>query len=401
MVARSVEDVRAYRRCPLAYTLGGIVGEDGITSERCLEICVRESVHEAGRKRIRGEKVLLDEMLDTFHSAWERESKRIAEDVRDMTALGERCISNYMRMIDRNDRDIAYSGVHSNLQLPGGFLRVEVDEISVHGTDVILCNYITRTDILSKDDLKDDMKMGLAAVWAMENLPGAVNISLRWRFLISGLEESMPVSRRNLEEMERSVSDTLAEMDTEESKYPKWSDDCRICIHRRMCPLFMHDEISDCHNLTLDEGRGMVDEYVELEEKILALKHRQQLLEAKQDAVGRRLVAFADANGFMAVTGKTYKALIKHERKVELPKDKTELVALIRDIGEYERLSGVNYPKLRSEILSGKADPRIAAKADMVTVDRVYLRKRDTLLRRRSYLSKQPIEQIHDIHTLV
>ena len=31
MVARSVEDVRAYRRCPLAYKLGGIVDEDGIT----------------------------------------------------------------------------------------------------------------------------------------------------------------------------------------------------------------------------------------------------------------------------------------------------------------------------------------------------------------------------------
>lgn len=182
MVARSVEDVHAYRRCPLAYTLGGLVGEGGITSERCLEICVREAIHKEGNKRILGEKVLL---------------------------------------------------------------------------------------------------------------------------------------------------------------------------------------------------------------------------EAKQDAVGRRLVAFADANGFMAVTGKTYKALIEHERKVELPKDKTELVALIRDIGEYERLSWVNYPKLRSEIPSGKADLRIVAKADMVTVDRVYLRKRDTLLRRRSYLSKQPIEQIHDIHTLV
>lgn len=182
MVARSVEDVHAYRRCPLAYTLGGLVGEGGITSERCLEICVREAIHKEGNKRILREKVLL---------------------------------------------------------------------------------------------------------------------------------------------------------------------------------------------------------------------------EAKQDAVGRRLVAFADANGFMAVTGKTYKALIEHERKVELPKDKTELVALIRDIGEYERLSWVNYPKLRSEIPSGKADLRIVAKADMVTVDRVYLRKRDTLLRRRSYLSKQPIEQIHDIHTLI
>lgn len=380
MVARSVEDVRAYRKCPLAYTLGGICGEDGITPWDCLGICVREAVHEAGRRRILGTKVLLDELLDIFHAAWERESPRITGDVEDMTNLGERCISNYMRMMDRDDDTIAYSGVHSNLELPGGFLRVEVDEITVRGSDVTLCNYITATDILSKEDLKDDERMGMAAIWVMENMPGAVNINQRWRFLISGLQEEMAVSRRNLEDMERSVSDTLAVMDTDESKYPKWSDDCKICIHRRTCPLFMHDEISDAHRLTLDEGRGMVDEYIDLEEKILALKHRQQLLEAKQDAVGRRLIAFADANGFMAVTGKDHKALIKHERKVELPKDKTELVALIRDIGEYDRLSGVNYSKLRSEILGGRADPRIAAKAEIVTVDKVYIRKRDTLL---------------------
>ena len=71
---------------------------------------MRKAVHESRKKRILREKVLLDEMLDTFHSAWDRESKRIAGDIRDMTALGERCISNYMRSMDRDDRDITYSG---------------------------------------------------------------------------------------------------------------------------------------------------------------------------------------------------------------------------------------------------------------------------------------------------
>lgn len=298
-----------------------------------------------------------------------------------MTDLGERCISNYIRFVKEDDRDITYSGVHSNLLLPGGYLRIEVDEVSVKRNDIVLCRYVTDTDILSKEDLRNDEGMGLAAVWAMEEMPGAVNIVLRWRFLVSGLQEEMPVNRRNLEEMERSVSDTLAEMETEESLFPRWSEDCGKCIHRRACPLFMHDEVSDYSNLTLDEGRRMVDEYADLEEKISALKQRLTVLEAKRDVAGRRIVAFADANGFMAVTGSDHKALVRHERKAELPKDKTELVALIRDIGEYERLSGVNYSKLRSEITNGRADPRIMEKVNVVTVDRIYLRRRDTLPR--------------------
>lgn len=381
MVARSIEDVHAYRRCPLAYTLGGISGKDGITSHQCLDICLGHAIHEAGNRRILGSKVLLDEVIDSFRSKWEEESKRIIGETIDMTDLGERCIYNYMRFVKEDDRDITYSGVHSNLLLPGGYLRIEVDEVSVKRNDVILCRYVTDTDILSKEDLRNDEGMGLAAVWAMEEMPGAVNIVLRWRFLVSGLQEEMPVNRRNLEEMERSVSDTLAEMETEESLFPRWSEDCGKCIHRRACPLFMHNEVSDYSNLTLDEGRGMVDEYADLEEKISALKQRLTVLEAKRDAAGRRIVAFADANGFMAVTGSDHKALVRHERKAELPKDKTELVALIRNIGEYERLSGVNYSKLRSEITNGRADPRIMEKVDVVTVDRIYLRRRDTLLR--------------------
>lgn len=381
MVARSIEDVRTYRRCPLAYTLGGISGKDGITSHQCLDICLGHAIHEAGNRHILGSKVLLDEVIDSFRSKWEEESKRIIGETIDMTDLGERCISNYMRFVKEDDRDMTYSGVHSNLLLPGGYLRIEVDEVSVKRNDVILCRYVTDTDILSKEDLRNDEGMGLAAVWAMEEMPGAVNIVLRWRFLVSGLQEEMPVNRRNLEEMERSVSDTLAEMETEESLFPRWSEDCGKCIHRRACPLFMHDEVSDYSNLTLDEGRGMVDEYADLEEKISALKQRLTVLEAKKDAAGRRIVAFADANGFMAVTGSDHKALVRHERKAELPKDKTELVAIIRDIGEYDRLSGVNYSKLRSEITNGRADPRIMEKVDVVTVDRIYLRRRDTLPR--------------------
>ena len=57
------------------------------------------------------------------------------------------------------------------------------------------------------------------------------------------------------------------------------------------------------------------------------------------------------------------------------------MVALIRDIGEYDRLSGVNYSKLRSEITNGRADPRIMEKVNVVIVDRIYLRRRDTLPR--------------------
>ncbi len=88
------------------------------------------------------------------------------------------------------------------------------------------------------------------------------------------------------------------------------------------------------------------------------------------------MVKYADEKGFMALTGTGAKALIRHEKKVELPEDKTEVIARLRDTGEYDAISMVNYSRLRSDIAKGKADPEIVRMATVTDVGKVYLRRR-------------------------
>ncbi|MBQ9690309.1 MAG: hypothetical protein IJV47_06870 [Candidatus Methanomethylophilaceae archaeon] len=88
------------------------------------------------------------------------------------------------------------------------------------------------------------------------------------------------------------------------------------------------------------------------------------------------IIAFANANDFLAVTGHEHKVLVRHERKVDLPEDKADLVAALRSKGLYDRISMVNYPRLRSEIAKGDADPDIARMVKITRVDKLYLRRK-------------------------
>ena len=119
-----------------------------------------------------------------------------------------------------------------------------------------------------------------------------------------------------------------------------------------------------------------MDELAELDEKIRALKTRRESLELRRGVVEAKLVEYSDAMGFMSLTGHTHKALVRHERKIEFPEDKTELVNHLKDIGAYDGYSMVNYPRLRSDVAKGLVDPGTARLAKVTGIDKVYLRKR-------------------------
>ena len=77
----------------------------------------------------------------------------------------------------------------------------------------------------------------------------------------------------------------------------------------------------------------------------------------------------------MAVTGHRCKALVRHERKVELPENKVPIITRLRETGQYDSLSIPNYSRLRSDIAKGSADPEIARLATITDVGKVYLRR--------------------------
>ncbi len=121
----------------------------------------------------------------------------------------------------------------------------------------------------------------------------------------------------------------------------------------------------------------LADKYLDLENKKQALKNRIELLEAEQDALKARIVAYSDSKGYMSLKGQDGKILIRHERKAELPQDKTKIIERLKDTGEYESVSMPNYSRLRADIVKGTADPVIIAMANISKVDKIYVKKKD------------------------
>ncbi len=71
------------------------------------------------------------------------------------------------------------------------------------------------------------------------------------------------------------------------------------------------------------------------------------------------------------------KILVRHERKAELPQDKTELMARLRGTGQYDSLSMPNCSRVRSDMVKGKADPGITKMANFENAHRIHIKKKD------------------------
>lgn len=127
---------------------------------------------------------------------------------------------------------------------------------------------------------------------------------------------------------------------------------------------------------TMSEN-GMNYLELEYEKKKQALKNRIEVLDAEQDALKAEIVAYADSKGYMSLKGEEGKILIRHERKAELPQDKTQLIARLKQTGQYDSLSMPNYSRIRSDIVKGTADPEIAKMANIENVDKIYVKKKD------------------------
>ncbi|MBR7124758.1 MAG: hypothetical protein IKC93_07855 [Candidatus Methanomethylophilaceae archaeon] len=126
-----------------------------------------------------------------------------------------------------------------------------------------------------------------------------------------------------------------------------------------------------------DTGVGLVDEYAELQERIDALKRRLSDLEKRRDAVSERIVSYADSNGFISLKGHGCSALVRHEKRVELPEDKGPITDALHSHGLYDRYSMPNWARIRAEIAKGTMHHDIADMAEVSGNPKVYF-KRET-----------------------
>lgn len=375
-------DLRRYRRCPYAFMADRKSGMFSITAAECMEMSVHDAVLFADHRRMVRGHVERDDILSAFWDSWDRHFPDIyppSADVRDLIRFGERCIGGYVSSMSRRPpEDIVAVGLSGTVTLPDGTeVLAPIDVVYGSGRTAVVCRYVCDTGLRSSKELSADSEMKLCALWVLENLMEYDRVKLHWEFLGSKASSECTANPADLRNTLADVAIDVAAMSDPEV-LPRETEYCGECPHHAECPRFLH-EISlkaDAMLMGNDDGVKLVDEYAELQEKIDALRRRQAVLEMKQKAVAELMVRYSDEKGYMALTGTGCKALIRHERKVELPEDKTELIALLRNTGRYDDISMVNYSRLRSDIAKGLADPDVARLATVTDVGKVYLRRR-------------------------
>ena len=375
-------DIERHLRCPYEFQLDRRSGVWRINADECMDMSVRDAILASEQRRLTtGRPMGRDEIMSFYWDSWDRHFPDVfplASDTAGLVRFGERCIDNYLAISGPDPRETAAVGVSGVLPLNDGReVLVAMDAVRIHGSTATVCRYVCDPGIRSSDELSSDREMALCARWAMSNIKGCTRVRLRWDFLGSGTTTEATVRMSVMEAAMAEVSDLVRQIECGGDVLPRETDHCRECPYARSCPRKLHEVMlaEDPSRISSDDGVRLVDEYAELQDKIDSLKRRQQELEARRDAVVDGIVAYADLNGFMSVSGHGAKALVRHERKVDLPENKIPIVTRLKETGQYDALSMPNYPRLRSDIAKGLADPEIARMATITELGKVYLRR--------------------------
>lgn len=374
----SFDDIHTFDRCPYAYKLDKTEAfPDKISLSECLSHSVRDAIRACSERRIIGYRIDEESVLESFWNQWDRYFAKVYNPKKDdpmpFIRIGERCIRNFVSLAS----EYAFSGIvasfmQGTLILPDGIeIRINAEEVGRRNSTVTVTKYISSVQVEPNEKLESDFEMNATALWAMNNL-NAEHVVKRWVFLLQKVTSEIPADKANCTKSMKDLSVKIENMNSE-NPLPHESKYCPTCPYQSRCPRFLH-ELSVMETGP-DEGVRLADEYLEIEKKKQALKNRIELLNAEQDAIKAKIVAFSDSNGYMSIKGNDGKLLIRHEKKVEFPDDKSMIVERLKTTGQYDSISMPNYPRLRSEIAKGIADPAIAEMANIVCIDKIYIKK--------------------------
>lgn len=381
MAITAFSDLESFRRCPYAYRLDRTDAfPDKVTLDECLRRSVDDTIREYARSRIMGYRLKDEKVLESFWKNWDNNYPKVYNPVKDdamqYIRVGEKCMKNFVYQSTRFGAvDIVASDMEGTLSLPGkNEIAICIQEVGRRGSTAYITRYVTDAQVSSKEELRNDFEMRASALWAMDNL-GARETVMRWMFLVQSVTTELTANRPDCQEAARQVSFMIDDMRSVKELLPRESDYCPLCPYQSRCPRFLH-ELSTKESGP-DKGTELADRYLEYEKKKQALKNRIEVLDAEQDALKAEIVAYADSKGYMSLKGEEGKILIRHERKAELPQDKTQLIARLKQTGQYDSLSMPNYSRIRSDIVKGTADPEIAKMANIENVDKIYVKKKD------------------------
>ncbi len=209
--------------------------------------------------------------------------------------------------------------------------------------------------------------------WVKDKFKDAKSVKLVWHMLAFNKEVISERTPKQLEQLQNEVVSLIKKIENEKEFPTKVTPLCDYCGFKGICPSFKHkvetEEIKEVEKFKNEDGVKMVDRFSQIKKEISELQEEEETLKEK-------LIYFAKQKGLDVVYGSNMKASVKDLRKVALPENKEELIALIKKKGLWDEFSMLNYSRFNSLGRKGELDEEIKKKISFEEDYRISLSKR-------------------------
>ena len=382
MTRYSHSRISTFEQCRYKYKLQYI---DGIRMDeaKSIELFLGSMVHDSLEKLYKDlsfTKLLTKEELLAFYSdhwdaKWTDDITIVKEySAENYKALGASYLSMYYDHYHPFDQ-MQVLGLETQDQLPlpdGNSYHVRIDRLGRVGDTYYICDYKTNSSLMSQEQADADRQLAMYSIWVRKRFSDASRVVLVWHMLKFDCEVTSERSSEDLEALERSVVERIAEIESCTEFPTNVTALCAYCQFRSICPSFKHEyalEEKSAKEFKQDDGVKLVDEYDEVSASIKELSDRKE--EIKND-----LIAFSETFDVDVVYGSEKKISVKETEKIEYPEDKESFVSALKETGVYDSVSQVSYPRLTSLIKKGEIDDRIASLVNRSKDYRITISKR-------------------------
>jgi len=372
MATFSHSRLSSYETCPLRYKFA-YIDRVKVEAEDTVETFLGSRVHEALEKLYRNlqfERLLsVDEVLAFFNREWEKNwnemiiivnNEDTAENYRKM---GERYLKDYYKRHKPFDKG-KILGLETTNTLPldkegkyGFYIRI--DRLMDMGEGVYeVHDYKTNMSLPKQEDLDKDRQLAMYSLWVREQFQDFKKVRLVWHFLAFDKEMESFRTKKQLEDLRKSVLDEIQEIEATEEFPANVTRLCFWCFYRGMCPEWKHEvELEDKpeNEYLQDPGVKLVDEYVKTKNE---LENHKRDAEAKLEKLKEALIAFCEKEEVSVVFGSENKISVKPYESVKFPPRNSEeretLVMLLKDIGKLDEVSDLDIHALSGVLKNRK-----------------------------------------------
>lgn len=402
----SPSKLATYKECPRKYKFRYIDGlkRTGQTVEQFMGTCVHSAFEALYEGLQKGRRLSEDETVAVFEKAWDAGFAEVvagpqgAPDKDEWGSLGRQCVRNYFRQYApfEQDRTVAVEKrIGFPVEVAGETYALEgfIDRLALSADDGAfeIHDYKTAKNLPAQAYVDQDWQLALYEIAVRHQWPDTKAVRLKWHYVRFAKTLASTRTADQRDALKAEVGALIGKLKADHEFAPHESNLCGWCDYRSLCPLFAHGEqLSEkpVELRSLDEGRKAVDALSSLEEKRKALRAQIKEIEAQEEPLKERLIAYAAKNGFQVVSGTHDEAAIiakehlKFPTKTDSPERFERLEAELRETPLWKKAAHFDAHRFVEGWKAKEWAPELRALADSI-VERFAQRLTETALRLR------------------